>query len=97
MDALAQFNFSWQAFEKLSAALSSYMLTWNFVLQLALITAAFGLALKIAGYFPGKIANWVKARTDDDDPWLRRLGRTADTLLVPTIWVSAVCPFAAIL
>ena len=63
------------------------MLTWNFVLQLALITAAFGLALKIAGYFPGKIANWVKARTDDDDPWLRRLGRTADTLLVPTIWV----------
>ena len=66
----------------------THVLSWNFLMELALIAAAFAAAWFLAKQFTGRLEAWVLANTDEDDPWVRRLGRTADMLIMPAIWVG---------
>ncbi len=72
---------------KISRFVYNDLLTLNFPIQLVIVIASWFLARKLARQYDGLIRNWVAGRTDDDDPWVRRLGRLADDLMLPVFWV----------
>ena len=80
---------SGQFFSALSNWFTTKVLTIDVGWQLLLVLAAFILAWRIGKKFDrdNRLENWITSKTDEDDPWLRRLGHTADNLIVPIIWL----------
>lgn len=74
---------------RLLAWFSTNVLTLNVGLQVLLVAIAFALAWYFGHSLDkqNRFENWVTSKTDDDDPWLRRIGHTADNLIVPIIWL----------
>ncbi len=72
---------------KISHFVYNDLLTFNFFLQVIIVIASWFLARKLALKYDGLIRDWVIGKTDEDDPWVRRLGRLADDLMLPVFWV----------
>ncbi len=72
---------------KISRFIHNDILTFNFFFQVAIVIAAWFLARMLAEKYDGLIRDWVTGKTDEDDPWVRRLGRLADDLMLPVFWV----------
>ena len=69
---------------------SVHVLTLDVALQLALVLLAFALAWRLGRPIDreNRLEKWVAAHTDEEDPWLRRIGHTADNLMVPIFWLG---------
>ncbi len=63
------------------AWLSAHMLSWVFAVQVLAIIIAGLLAWYLTRSLSGKIYAFVHRRTNDDDPWLRRIAQRADELV----------------
>ncbi|MCP4934873.1 MAG: mechanosensitive ion channel [bacterium] len=80
---------SGQFFSTLANWFMTKVLTLEVGWQLLLVLTAFGIAWRIGKRFDAenRLENWITSKTDEDDPWLRRLGHTSDNLIVPIIWL----------
>jgi small-conductance mechanosensitive channel len=91
MNALELKNWvlSGRPFQHLLEWVTNDVLTLNVGLQILLVALAFALAWRIGHKMDqqNRLENWVISKTDDDDPWLRRIGHTADNLIVPILWL----------
>ena len=81
---------SGQFFSALANWFTTKVLTPEVGWQLLLVLAAFFIAWRIGKKFDtdNRLEKWITSKTDEDDPWLRRLGHTADNLIVPIIWLA---------
>ena len=66
------------------------VMTMNTGLQALLVLIAFALAWRIGRPIDkeNRLEKWIISKTDDSDPLIRRLGHTADNLIVPIIWLG---------
>ena len=66
------------------------VVTLEVALQLVLVLLAYGLAWRLGNRLDreNRLEKWVAAHTNEEDPWLRRIGHTADNLIVPILWLA---------
>ncbi len=92
MNALELRNWmtSGQVFQLAFDWIGSNVLTLEVGLQLGLIILAYALAWRLGARLDreNRLEQWVADHTNEEDPWLRRIGHTADNLIVPIFWLA---------
>jgi len=81
---------SGQIFQRVLDWIGSNVLTLDVALQLILVLLAYGLAWRLGHRLDreNRLEKWVADHTNEEDPWLRRIGHTADNLIVPIFWLA---------